>query len=119
MFPWSFCRVLAAPAFPRGPATFSLIGWFCAVFPGNAGLAEDYGILRSDWLSRGYRIPGECGTLAEESGPCFLGLAGLGSFWLWVSGCSSFGLVDDQACSEQALLLVLCVYVCGSIPTRT
>ena len=47
----------------------------------------------------------------------FLGLAGLGSFCLWFSGCSSFGLVDDQACSEQALLLVLCVYVCGSIPT--
>ena len=47
----------------------------------------------------------------------FLGLAGLSSFWLWVSGCSSSGLVDAQACCEQALLLVLCVYVCGSIPT--
>ena len=47
----------------------------------------------------------------------FLGLAGLSSFWLWVSGCPSSRLVNAQACCEQALLLVLCVYVCGSIPT--
>jgi len=78
-----------APAFPRGPATFSLIGWFCAVFPGNAGLAEEHGILRSDWLSRGYRIPGECGTLAEESGPCF---------WVWLDWARFVsGLADVQA----------------------
>ena len=74
MVPACFPVLLPGPRgspFSQGPATFSLIGSFCAVFPGNAGLAEEYGILRSDWLSRGYRIPGECGTLAEESGPCF------------------------------------------------
>ena len=53
------------------------------------GLAEERGILRPDWLSRGYRIPGECGTLAEESGPCF---------WVWLDYARfGFGLADVQA----------------------
>ena len=56
----------------------------------------------------------ECGTPAGKSGPCF---------WIWLDLARfGFGLVDvqavdAQACCEQALLLVLCVYVCGSIPT--